>query len=222
MLVLLLSLQTFVPRNMPIRINKMSTWAAYSLRNEKGLESMIPEGTEIAPIQILANDCPEPKLLFNMYEATSPFFKGRRLEVVTIVRQVKRPEKVHFVVLECLSDTMQWDPIYGITKANAITEFAPRDDRHQLSCEGDTTFFKITGTLGRRRPIARRFAVDANHMCYFRNSSSGVALSFDEGEILQDVQSFFKVRVNTNMWTPFRGRLTHCFVHPHNMNFKVV
>lgn len=67
----------------------------------------LPSGAAVQPVRIFCDSPPRKLLLFNEYEARSPFFGGRRLEANVIVRMRGR---THFVVLECISDTLGWDP----------------------------------------------------------------------------------------------------------------
>lgn len=70
-----------------------SLWLAYPLRDaasKAALESLIPNGFELAPVRLLATDDAksEPKLLFNAYRLSSvpPFMRGHRIDVQTLVR----------------------------------------------------------------------------------------------------------------------------------------
>jgi hypothetical protein len=214
----------FAPTQLPIRVHPMSTWIAYSLLQKDQLS--IPKGTRVAPIKIFANDRPEPKLLFNIYKSESPFFKGIRFEIVTIVKQIKDPRKNHFVVLDCLSDTLQWDPKNGIQMPNMRkpyfrTKHNAAKKTHHISCihNNNKQYFTMVGNLHVSQRINRSFAVDPNYVCLFQDSRNVIRLNFDEKELLQDVQSLDNIQINTNMWKEFRGHMTHTFVHPHKMDF---
>lgn len=209
----------FTPSNMKIRVQKMSTWVAYDMKRPEDIQTMIPEGTEILPVRILSADIARPKLLFNMYQCAAPFFRGVRLEVVTLVRQKSRPRNVHFVVLDCMTDTIHWDPIHGIQMPNAQTSFASLNGKHDICCTSGDKEFRVSGVIGRTKAITKMFAVDANYECFFRDSLSAVTLKFKEAELMQDVKLFSRVDVSTNMWEAYRGRMTHVFVHPHSMDF---
>ena len=210
---------TFVPRNMPIRVNKMSTWLGYKLINVDHINTLVPEGTTVAPMRILSQDIAEPKLLFNIYESESSLFKGCRFEVVTMVKQTKNPRKVHFVVLECLSNTLQWDPINGIQLPNLECNFNTTQNQIILDCTQNERILHMQAKVGRKKQITKMFAVDANLLCFYRNSHDGIQLSFNEDQIMQDVNLLSHVKIDTNIWKEFRGKLTHCFVHKHYMDF---
>lgn len=211
---------TFTFENLPIRVKKMSTWLAFDLKNRKDFLHMIPRGTHIMPIKVLEEDVAKPRLLFNIYEASSTFFNGRRLEVVTLVRQKKRPEKIHFVVLDCFSDTLQWDPVNGIQMPNACSHFSTLRKKHSLIVKNGETILKVKGELGKKAQMTKAFAVDSNYLCFFRNSSSGVSLDFDPEQIMKPVTLLDNSVVDTNLWSKYRGRLTHSFVHTSHMDFN--
>ena len=210
---------TFIPNNLPIRVNKMSTWLVYDLKNSKNLKSVIPKGTRLAYFPVFKGDSSKQRLLFNIYEASSPFFSGRRLEVVTIVEQIKRPIKTHFVVLECLSDTLLWDPISEIQMPNCRATFSTRKRRHSLNINTSKRKLSIKGKMSTSRLLDKQFAVDSNYLCFFQNSTKGVSLVFDENEIMKPVTMLTKSKIDNNLWQINRGSLTHCFVHEHPMNF---
>ena len=219
MIATVLIILSFSPNRMPIKVKEMSTWLAFSMKNSHEISKFIPDDTELNPIRILSSDMAEPKLLFNMYESTSPFFKGLRLEVVTIVRKKNDPKSTHFVVLDCLSNTMSWDPIEGIHLPNAAASMHTIMGSHHIECMGDFAYLKMAANLGRPQHITKNFAVDANHLCLYRNSPNGIKLEFDEREVMKDVLLLNNVKFETNIWNAFRGRITHSFVHPHPMNF---
>lgn len=214
----ILTLQ-FTPTNMPIMVKPMSTWLAYRVRNTKQIQEYLPEGMELAPIRILSGDAAEPKLLLNIYQAKAPFFQGERIEVVTIVKQKNNPRNIHFVVLDCLSNTLHWDPIHGIRSPNMLSKFKTSENHHQIELKNTQNFFSLNASFGERKRITKRFAVDANRLCFFRNSNEAIELKFDEEEVMKDVVSLSKLQLNTNLWKSFRGRLTHSFLHPHSMKF---
>lgn len=210
---------SFTPNNMKIRVQKQSTWLAYNMKNIDDMHSHIPKGTEIVPMRILSADIAAPKLLFNVYESVSPFFRGVRLEVVTMVRQIQTPRKVHFVVLECLTNTIQWDPCNGIQWPNADASFCSHAKQHHVSCTGEDGFLSLHGTIGRSKAITKMFAIDANYLCFYRNSPYAITLKFEESEIMRDVNLFSNLKVETNLWEKNRGVMTHAFLHPHSMDF---
>lgn len=210
----------FAPRRMPIKIQPWSTWFAFSLKNTAEVAQYLPSGMEVAPVRILSSDAAEPKLLFNMYRSSSPFFQGLRLEVLTIARRVASPQTTHFVVLDCMSDTLAWDPIDGVHMPDAKGRMSTVLHSHQLECSGDLGCLEVAAHIGKRRTITKSFAVDANHLCLFRSSTKGIELEFNESEVTQDVRVLRNVRLRSDIWSTCRGRMTHAFVHPHAMDFR--
>lgn len=218
MILILLSF-SYTPKSLPIRVNQMSTWLGYTLKNVDKVNELVPEGTVVTPMRILSQDLAQPKLLFNIYETESTFFNGLRFEVVTMVKQVNRPRNIHFVVLECLSNTLHWDPINGIQLPNLRCDFRSQDKCMSLFCKQNDRTLTMNARIGRKKAITKMFAVDANLICFFQNSDQGIKLSFNESQIMQDVNMLSHVNVDTNIWEDYRGKLTHCFAHPHHMDF---
>lgn len=212
-------LLVYMPSKLNIRVESMSTWLSYPLRSQEAVTRMIPRGTQILPLKIFPDESASPRLLFNVYEAKSSLFHGKRLEVVTIVRQIRKPENIHYVVLECLTDTLHWDPKHGIQRPNAASFFHTRKGKHAVSMVTRDQKLKLCGNMGKRVPITRAFAVDANHLCFFRDSPQGVSLRFNESQLMQEVTMLEDLEVETDLWAPYRGDLSYGFVHAHSMDF---
>jgi len=209
----------YAPDKLDIRVNSMSTWLSYPMRGQTSISTMIPKGTQILPLKIFPDEPASPRILLNVYETRSSFFHGKRLEVVTVVRQTNKPNKIHYVVLDCLTDTFHWDPKRGIQIPNAVSFFRTKRGEHVANIIAKEQKLKIRGTLGKQVPITRAFAVDANYLCFFRDSPRGVSLRFSESQLMQDVTLLENLDVDTNIWSSHRGELSYGFVHTHEMDF---
>lgn len=214
----------YVPKQFPMRIQPSSLWIAYDATDITGLNKLLPSGLRMSCIRILNSDlCPRPKLLFNAYQVDAPFMSGYRLEVLTIAEDKYRMP--HFVILDCLSDTFQWDPLNGVIPQNArmSTRFNSNHFKHCTRGRGRRypSRFEVSGTPRGPSKILRRFAVESNFECYYRNHSVPIALEFDEKSVLEDVQLISPSKVVNTLWTPYRGVMTHCFVHVQPMLFEV-
>jgi hypothetical protein len=220
--VFLISIFAYTPQSLPIQVAKHSTWLGFKMKNIHKMNKLVPPNTEVAPIKILKDSKAEPKLLFNVYEAKSNFFNGKRFEVVTVVRQKKDHRKIHFVVLDCFTNTLSWDPKSGIQLPNVEKSILKMRNKNKIqidwTCE-DEIFLKATGKLQNTRRITKNFAIDANLFCFFQDSLNGVSLQFDEDEVMKDVRLMVNTKVDTNVWDEFRGHLTHAFIHLHKMDF---
>lgn len=213
----------YTPASLPIRVSKHSTWFGFTLKNRQKISHMIPQNTEIAPIKILKNNKAEPKLLFNIYEAQSQFFYGKRFEVVTVVRQKKNKKKLHFVVLDCFTNTLSWDPKSGIQLPNVLRSKLSVKKNKKLNInwknKGSDTFLEAKAKITGKKQITKEFAVDSNLFCLFQDSQKGVKLDFEENEVMQDVGLLTNLDLQTNIWADFRGHMTHSFIHLEKMDF---
>lgn len=199
----------------PMRVNPGSFWAVYTLENQAELP--LPAGASVQPVRIFPDSPPRKLLLFNEYEARSPFFGGRRLEANVIVRIRGR---THFVVLECISDALGWDPERGVHLPNAAVyqhRETPRLTTSIRSSSGE--HFTVDGALDKRdRRITPDFAVRPNWECFFRDHPRSVRLEFDPDELCQPVH-LVNATVDTSILPRFKGQHLFSFVHPNEMNF---
>ena len=207
-----------------MRIQPHSLWLAYDANDVTGLNKLLPSGLRTSSIRILESDVhPRAKLLFNAYRVEAPFMSGYRLEVLTIAED--KFKKPHFVVLDCLSDTFQWDPLNGVMPQNArmSTRFDSRRFTHCTRGNGRrmSSRFEVKGTPRGLSKILRRFAVESNFDCYYRNHSVPMALAFDEESVLKDVRLISPSKVVNTLWAPYRRTMTHCFMHVHPMLFEI-
>ena len=221
MLTLTMMTLVFTPSNMKLSVKPYSTWLAYNINDKAEIKNMIPEGTKISPIRIFKNDKPTCKIMFNIYDTESSFFKGKRLEVVTIVRKITYPYSYHFVVLDCFSDTLHWDPENGIQYPNGRGIFSKRGSNFKLFFRSSTEeYLKLDSSMKKKQSLHRNFAIDSNYVCFFRSSKNAIKLDFDENEVMKKVINLQPKFLHNNLWKYSKGKLTHCFLHPHVMNFE--
>ena len=212
----------YIPQKMTIQVKPYSLWVAYDLKNRKQVANLLPPSYHLADnVRILKDDPPyaTPKLLFNAYGVDSPFMKGHRLEILTIAKNSRGA--VSFVVLDVLSNTLKWDPLQGIAMANAHCSTRVEGERIFHTTRSGRRGFSVNGMLRHRTGIQSRFAVDANHRCFFRNSSLSVVMDFDRSSVMRDVRRVFPTKIENTLWSDYRGDLTHCFVHTESMKFVV-
>ena len=108
-------------KTMTFNVNKDSLWLSYPLKRTsfKELTTKIPKPHQLAKCKVFTEDKNDYRLFFNLFQVKTPFFTGNRLEVVTIIKNIETNQN-SFVVLDCFTDAMTWDPIGGIQKANCI------------------------------------------------------------------------------------------------------
>tara|TARA_B100001057_G_C22756616_1_gene914073 strand:- start:315 stop:956 length:642 start_codon:yes stop_codon:yes gene_type:complete len=211
----------FVPNNYNLRVKPNSLWLAYDLDSKNVVKQMLPPSLSLAAFKILEDDIViKPKLLFNLYDVDSTFMKGTRLEILTLAKS--KHGSVHFVILDCITNTLSWDPIKQVHMgfANFQIQYDAKNYRTDLSHYRDKLLLD-SKKVGRRK-ISKRFAVDANHVCFYRNCDQGYPMRFDVNEVMQDVTRLSVHNIENTFWTNCRGKLTHAFVHNYDMNFQVI
>jgi hypothetical protein len=200
-----------------------SLWIAYTLTRPEQVQRRLPPETRLVSLPLLADESVStPKLLFNVYDVSSNWMHGTRLEVVTLVQR-EREGTVHFCVLDCFTNTLQWDPERGIRLGNAkITRPSPGGDQYTLQIRSRYEHLLLRARHGLVRPVHARFAVDANRVCYFGNSSRPFAMAFDDLQILQPVRDLVATELVNTYWADVReSDPSHLFLHPHAMDFWV-
>lgn len=206
----------------PINVQPLSLWSAFTLENSKKVEKMIPQNMELVPIQLYKGMKPQQMLLFNSYYAESTFFNGHRLEVNVICKD-KEKQTTHFVVLDCYTNSLNWDPIHGVRGPNAKSyQTRRKNSLKKIECKVNTDdcYYEFEGYYSdQKKPVNTRFAVDSNYKCYYRDSPSYVMLQFNPTYIAHDICPLQKVKIDTNIGSNFKGKYITSFVHPNKMTF---
>ena len=201
---------------MRLNILPGSLWVSYILTTPKAV-GPIPPHTELARVKLLDGDTARYRLLFNAYNVRAPFMSGYRVDVQTIVRD-KRKNTYHLVILDVLSNTMDWNPKNGISTGNSKVF----SDDSTMSFVRDDSYINIT-ILGEEDNTSPNyvFAVEANKKCYFSDHPTGYTMKFDEKSIMRDV-TILRGDVQTNILEKWRiSKPTHVFRHNHAMLFDV-
>lgn len=208
---------------MRLRVLPGSLWLAYTAREPAALQARLPRGFELASAPLLSASTDDRiKLLFNAYQVQSRFMNGHRVDVQVLATDAAGA--LHLVVLDCVSDTLLWDPTHGIRPPNAR--------RASLHNHATSYRFEIAPHSGilrahgpkaaTRSDIGVRFAVDANRQVYFGDSPTSFPMRFNETAIRQPVRRLPACAVQNTLWADAReAEPTHAFVHEHAMDFWV-
>tara|TARA_B100000287_G_scaffold435647_1_gene505288 strand:+ start:4544 stop:5194 length:651 start_codon:yes stop_codon:yes gene_type:complete len=204
-----------------LNIKPYSLWIGYNIINKNAIQDMLPPGMKLANIKILDDtQCTSPKLLFNCYNIDSFWLRGTRLEIMTIA---KSNDNYHFVVLDCVTNSIQWDPINRIRGPNGNLKFSYINDI--LNCNVLKNYKKnkelnFAGSPLDLIKMTRDFAVKSNYDCFYRNSSIPISLKFDEREIMKPVRKLKILNISNNIWNKYREELPNiAFMHENNMRF---
>lgn len=216
---------------MKFQVRPGSLWLAYAITQPFFIQDLLPRHLTLCDdVPLLAEESCDgiPKLLYNAYECETPYMCGHRVEVQVLARDDAR-NTLHLVVLDCLSDTLQWDPERGIQLPNACTgTMRLTQETTYTFClqrkwwgRRNATFFVAAERSPRVVDLNPRFAVDANVECYHVGGTC-IDMEFDEANILQPVRPLVGVNVTNTLWNEYRDDTpTHAFVHEHAMYFDV-
>tara|TARA_Y100001970_G_scaffold292154_1_gene432220 strand:- start:4631 stop:5275 length:645 start_codon:yes stop_codon:yes gene_type:complete len=206
-------------KNINLKIKPYSLWLSYNILNQNAIQDMLPPGMKLAKIKVSDdNDCVKPKLLFNCYNIDSFWMKGSRLEIMTIAQT---DTNFHFVVLDCISNTLRWDPINRIKGPNGKIKFNYIQDK--LNYDVIAKNKKVLSFTGKPLDLIKMtedFAIKSNYMCFFRESSIPISLKFNEDEIMRPVRKLEILNITNDLWKNYREETPeHVFMHEHIMNF---
>lgn len=196
-----------------------SFWLAYEPPPD--LATRIPHNLKPTQVAVLRGDRPRPFVALNGFCVDTPFFKGHRLELVTIATD-RRKGSHHFVVLDCWSDALRWDPMAGIQAPNALGfDIAARDNRLNCRFAGSRKFELTSRMRTDMRMVSTRFAVDSNFLCYYGTHDDGMRLGFDPDDVISPVRLLEDVRVTTNIPWIDRTQPLYGFAYTRPMRFSV-
>lgn len=228
-------------KSMNFNVNKDSLWLSYPLKRTSfgELSEKIPKTHQLAKCKVFKEDTNDYRLFFNLFQVKTPFFTGNRLEVVTIIKNIKTNQN-SFVVLDCFTDAMTWDPICGIQKANCIINkkinnfdynivvkkiLNPTNKIEKNNKNTANKLSKIFNLRSKRSVIQKRpvkeFSVEPNYICYFKNYPIGYNMTFDENQIDKNVILLKDVKLYNNIYQKFVKDLEYVFIYPQVMNFKI-
>ena len=213
---------------MRMRISPGSLWLAYDVVRPKAIQQQLPPQLQLASSPLFADSADrQPKLLFNAYAVDSRWMRGHRVDVQVLARH-RRRGTLHLVVLDCVSDTLLWDPENGVRMPNAgRTWLDPRGARYvfdmRAAARPREPLLAVRGAKARALTrVGKQFAVDANRACYFGTHEAAFAMNFDEISVGRPVRRLVGVQAHNALWRDFRGEApSHAFIHEHAMDFDV-
>lgn len=211
----------YTPVNFVMKILPYSLWIAYDIKNKHEIQEMLPANTKLANVKIFDDEIvTAPKLLFNSYSVDSQFMKGKRCEILTVTES---REGKHFVVLDCLTDTLDWNPSDGIKIANSKNSIlfskVGKELKHRVVSNGKKLFMK--GTPGMSKKISKSFVVEPNKKCYYRNIPLNFYMTFDVQEVSKNIINLNDISLENGFWNKYKGKMTHCFYHEQEMTYTV-
>lgn len=207
-------------KNINLKIKPYSLWLSYNMLNKNAIQDMLPPGMSVANIKISDdNDCVKPRLLFNCYSIDSFWMRGSRLEIMTVA---KYNQNFHFVVLDCITNVLQWDPINRIQGPNGKIKFSYIQDKlnYDVISKNKQKLSFIGKPLNLIK-MTKDFAIKSNYMCFFRESTVPLTLKFNEDEIMKPVRKLKVLNIQNDFWKDYRTEFPdNVFMHEHTMSFN--
>lgn len=217
-------------KSMQFNLNKDSLWLSYPLKKTsfKYLSNKIPSTHILAKCKVFEEDQSDYRLFFNFFQVKTTFFTGNRLEIVTIANNILNNEP-SFVILDCYSNVISWDPIEGIQKANCKIKKKITNTKYNVNLyfknENSKKLYSIFNLQSLKTKIKKKvlpeFSIDPNYICYFKNYPKGYNLLFNKKQIDKKVTLLKDINLNHKIYTDYIKELEHAFVYPQEMNFKV-
>lgn len=217
-------------KSMQFNLNKDSLWLSYPLKTTsfKDISNKIPSTHRLVKCKVFEEDKPDYRLFFNFFQVKTSFFTGNRLEIVTIANNIINNEP-SFVILDCYSNVMTWDPITGIQKANCKIKKKITNTKYNVNLDLKIQDDKIVNNIFNlqsfktkiKKKVLPEFSINPNYICYFKNYPKGYNLIFNKNQIDKKVILLKDVNLKNDIYTSYIKELEHAFVYPQEMNFKV-
>ena len=176
-------------KSMQFNLNKDSLWLSYPLKTTsfKDLSNKIPQTHRLGKCKVFREDKRDYRLFFNFFQVKTTFFTGNRLEIVTIANNILNNEP-SFVILDCYTNVISWDPIEGIQKANCKIKKKITNTKYNVNLDlknkDDKILTNIFNLESFKTKIKKNglseFSIDPNYVCYFKNHSKGYNLLFNK------------------------------------------
>ena len=220
-----LNMKKFNVKSMNFNLNKDSLWISYTLNCNfyNKINKMIPDTHKLTKCRIFEEDKKDYRLFFNIFEVNTPFFTGNRLEVVTLAKE-KLTQDISFVVIDCFTNSMHWDPINGIQKANSKFNKLINNHKYNIKINDNNNniIFDLKSSKGKiRKSVLKSFSIYPNYKCFFKNFTTGYTLSFNEKQVDQKVLLINNYHLENIIYKEYLKELEHIFIYTNRMNFKV-
>jgi hypothetical protein len=212
-------------KSMKFNLYKDSLWLSYPIKinNLKDISSKIPNTHRLSKCKVFKEDKLDYRLFFNFFQVQSSFFTGNRLEIVTIVNNILNGT-TSFVIIDCFSDVMSWDPIEGIQKANCKIDKKITNSKYNVKIKTNNKYEILNLNSFKtkiKKRVLREFSINPNYVCYFKNYKKGYNLVFNEKQIDKKVILLKDVKLNHDIYKNYIKELEYAFIYPQEMNFKV-
>ena len=213
-------------KKLPFNLKENSLWVSNTVNTKsiKTLNEMIPNSHYLYKCKVFDDDLPKYRLFYNIFEVNTPFFRGNRMEIVALIKN-KNTYETSFVVLDCFTDALAWDPIDGIKQSNAIFKKDIKNLNFKITVfdKYRNNIFKIDSVKSNKiKTPVRKFSIDSNNLCFFKNHTMGFNLEFNENDVDVPVSILKDYKINTNVYTDFINNVEYAFIYKNSMKFNVI
>ena len=213
-------------KSMNFNLNRDSLWLSYPLKSTSfgDMTKKIPNTHVLKKCKIFKEDKLDYRLFFNCFEVKTNFFSGNRLEVVTIANNINN-NKPSFIILDCFTNIMSWDPIDGIQNANCNIKNINTNSKYNViinSKNGKNIFNLASNKSKIQKSVLTDFSIEPNYVCYFKNYKKGYNLLFSEKQINKKVILLKDIKLYNCIYKKYIKELEHSFIYPQEMKFKVL
>lgn len=219
---------------LPFNLKENSLWVSYPVNSNsiQKLNNMIPDSHYLYKCKVFEDDLPKYRLFYNIFEVNTPFFHGNRMEVVTLIKN-RFTHETSFVVLDCFTDAMAWDPIDGLKQSNAIFKKDIKNTKYDIivSDKSKNILFeidskkrinsKINSKINYKLPL-KKFSIYSNYLCFFKNHTEGFQLEFNEKDIDVPVLLLDNLNIKTDVYKDFISNYEYAFIYENKMKFIVI
>lgn len=217
-------------KSMQFNLKKDSLWLSYPIKTSsfKDIGNKIPSTHRLAKCKVFEEDKSDYRIFFNFFEVKTTFFTGNRLEIVTIANNIIN-NKPSFVILDCYSNVMSWDPISGIQKANCKIKKDITNTKYNINLDFKNEDNKILSNIFNlkslktklKKNVLKDFSIEPNYICYFKNYPQGFNLSFNKNQVDKKVILLKNIDIINSIYKNDIKELEYAFIYPQEMNFKV-
>lgn len=223
-------------QKLPFNLNKNSLWVSYPINTNsiQNINNMIPNSHYLYKCKVFEDDLPKYRLFYNIFEVKTPFFHGNRMEVVTLIKN-RFTHETSFVVLDCFTDTMAWDPIDGVKQSNAIFKKENLEKNNYVlsvikksniksnNKKESNKIFSISAEKSKifKKPL-KKFSIQSNYLCFFKNHTEGFKLEFNENEIDVSTNLLKDYKIENNVYSNYIQNIEYAFIYTNNMKFTVI
>ncbi len=190
-------------------VDPYCTFLYYEMTDKEYYQKMLPTGFELMKTKIFETDeQAKDYLIIASFNVRTSAFMGSRSEIYVMARN-KDTNLCSWIILDYLSNTISFEPKYGLTKPEVKGNFVTTDYEGNLivKMRSDQACldYEVDLTNGQNKKLSYEMWMEANFSIAYSNklsdSNSAFSLKFMSGEMDQALEIDKEmVRVNEMDW----------------------